>query len=77
MQIEQYDSGLLKNISTEVINKIHDNIRTEASPGTFFTVSGTVRMVPAEAPKMLIGSKRSAPVDKTLKATPLTQSYRM
>ena len=58
MQIEQYDSGLLKNISTEVINKIHDNIRTEASPGTFFTVSGTVRMVPAEDLKVHIGSKQ-------------------
>ena len=29
-------------------------------------------MVPAEAPKMLIGSKRSVPVDKTLKAALLS-----
>ena len=47
-------------------------IRTGASPGTFFTVSGTARMVPAEAPKMLIGTKRSVPVDKTLKAALLS-----
>ena len=33
--------------------------RTGASPGTFSTVSGTARMVPAEAPTMLIGSKQS------------------
>ena len=46
--------------------------RTGASPGTFFTVSGTARMVPAEAPKMLIGSKRSVLVEKTLKATLLS-----
>ena len=46
--------------------------RTGASPGTFFTVSGTARMVPAEAPKMLIGSKQSVPVDKTLKAALLS-----
>ena len=46
--------------------------RTGASPGTFFTVSGTARMVPAEAPKMLIGSKRSVPVDKTLKVALLS-----
>ena len=44
--------------------------RTRASPGTFFTVSGTARMVPAEDPKMLIGSEQSAPIHKT-------QSYRM
>ena len=31
--------------------------RTGASPGTFFTVSGTARMVPAEAQTMPIGSK--------------------
>ena len=43
-----------------------------ASPGTFFTVSGTAQMVPAEAPKMLIGSKQSVPVDKTLKAALLS-----
>ena len=56
-----------KKVSTkEVYN------RTGASPGTFFTVSGTARMVPAEAPKMLIGSKRSVPVDKTLKAALLS-----
>ena len=29
--------------------------RTGASPGTFFTVSGTARMVPAEVQTMLIG----------------------
>jgi len=29
-------------------------------------------MVPAEAPKMLIGSKQSVPVDKTLKAALLS-----
>ena len=46
--------------------------RTGASLGTFFTVSGTARMVPAEAPKMLIGSKQSVPVDKTLKAALLS-----
>ena len=32
-------------------------IRTGASPGTFSTVSGTARMVPAEDPQMYIGSK--------------------
>ena len=53
------------------------SISTGVGFGTFSTVSGTARMVPAEAPKMFIGSKRSAPVDKTLKATLLTQSYRM
>ena len=42
--------------------------RTGASPGNFFIVSGTARMVPAEAPKMLIGSTQSVSVDKTLKA---------
>ena len=47
-------------------------IRTGASPGTFSSVSGTARMVPAEAPKMLIGSKQSVPVDKTLKAALLS-----
>ena len=47
-------------------------IKTGASPGTFFTVSGTARMVPAEAPKILIGSKRIVPVDKTLRATLLS-----
>ena len=46
--------------------------RTGASPGTFFTVSGTARMVPAEAPKMLIGRKQSLPVDKTRKAALLS-----
>ena len=57
-----------KNHSMELA---HVN-RTGASPGTFFTVSGTARMVPAEAPKMLIGSKQSVPVDKTLKAALLS-----
>ena len=33
-------------------------IRTGASPGTFSTVSGTARMVSAEAPTWLIGSKQ-------------------
>ena len=47
--------------------------RTGASPGTFFTVSGTARMVPAEVPKMLIGSKQSAPVDETPKAILFSQ----
>ena len=46
--------------------------RTGASPGTFFTVSDTARMVPAEASKMLIGRKQSVPVDKTLKAALLS-----
>ena len=46
--------------------------RTGASPGTFFTVSGTSRMVPAEAPKMLTGSTQSVPVDETLKAALLS-----
>ena len=32
--------------------------RTRASPGTFFTVSGTARMVPAEDLKVHIGSKQ-------------------
>ena len=41
-------------------------------PRNFFTVSGTVRMVPAEASILLTGSKRSVPVDKTLKATLLS-----
>ena len=58
------------------VNKLHRNFsalnRAGASPGTFFTVSGTARMVPAEAPKMLIGSKQSVPVDKTLKAALLS-----
>ena len=54
-----------------LILKTHKN-RTGASPGTFFTVSGTARMVPAEAPKMLIGRKQSLPVDKTLKAALLS-----
>ena len=31
---------------------------TGASPGTFFTVSGTARMVPAEDLKVHIGSKQ-------------------
>ena len=31
---------------------------TVASPGTFFTVSGTARMVPAEDLKVHIGSKQ-------------------
>ena len=51
---------------------LYDFNRTGASPGTFFTVSGTARMVPAEAHKILIGSKRIVPVDKTLKATLLS-----
>ena len=46
--------------------------RTGASPGNFFTVSGTARMVPAEAPKILIGSERSVLAQKTLKATLLS-----
>ena len=33
-------------------------ITTGASPGTFFTVSGTARMVPAEDLKVHIGSKQ-------------------
>ena len=33
-------------------------IRTGASPGTFFTVSGTARMVPAEDLKVHIGSNQ-------------------
>ena len=36
--------------------------RTGASPGTFFTVSGTARMVPAEDLKMHIGSKQRADI---------------
>ena len=33
-------------------------IKTGASPGTFLTVSGTARMVPAEDLKVHIGSKQ-------------------
>ena len=33
-------------------------IRTGASPGTFFTVSGTARMVPAEDLNVHIGTKQ-------------------
>ena len=54
------------------INYFFISNRTGASPGTFFTVSGTARMVPAEAPKMLIGSTQSVPVDETLKAALLS-----
>ena len=36
----------------------HVDNRTGASPGTFFTVSGTERMVPAEDPKEHFGTKR-------------------
>ena len=43
-----------------------------ARPGTFFTVSGTARMVPAEASKMLIDSKQSVPMEKTLNAALLS-----
>ena len=39
--------------------KISEINRTGASPGTFFTVSGTARMIPAEAPTERIGSKES------------------
>ena len=37
---------------------MHRENRTGASPGTFFTVSGTARMVPAEDLKMHIGTKQ-------------------
>ena len=49
--------------TSKICNKMpsptHSKIRTGASPGTFFTVSGTARMVPAEVQTMLIGSKRN------------------
>ena len=64
-KINDYD---FRSIVVTTHVKILEINRTGASPGTFFTVSGTARMVPAEASKMLIGSKSSVPVDKTVKA---------
>ena len=46
-----------KKILCEFNTKTFEN-RTGASPGTFFTVSGTARMVPAEDLKMNIGTKQ-------------------
>ena len=69
----QYMRGIFLFLSynKHFLPKNHQ-IRTGASPGTFSTVSGTARMVPAEAPKMLISSTQSVPVDKTLKAALLS-----
>ena len=39
------------------ITKNESKIRTGASPGTFFTVSGTARMVPAEDLNVHVGTK--------------------
>ena len=46
--------------------------RTGASPGTFFTVSGTARMVPAEAPKEHFGTKRRVVVWLYIQRVPIS-----
>ena len=46
--------------------------RTGASPGTFFTVSGTARMVPAEDPKEHFGTKRRVVVWLYIQSVPIS-----
>ena len=46
--------------------------RTGASPGTFFTVSGTARMVPAEDPTEQFGTKRRVVVWLYIQSVPIS-----
>ena len=46
--------------------------RTGASPGTFFTVSGTARMVPAEDPTGHFGTKRRVVVWLYIQSVPIS-----
>ena len=46
--------------------------RTGASPGTFFTVSGTARMVPAEDPKEHFDTKRRVVVWLYIQSVPIS-----
>ena len=52
--------------------KIRTGARTGASTGTFFTVSGTARMVPAEDPKEHFGTKRRVVVWLYIQSVPIS-----